>query len=292
MSGDDLRRCCIHNHVDELKEYLTLRANPCSADQFGLTALHYAVWNGHLECVRYIMMNPYGVTKDRQKKSCVNLKSCMGYTALHLVALECPLKALKDILFALLIAGADIREVDQDGKTPMQVAKETKNQLFVDSLQEFVHIQRTSKETLKKMFADMKKKYTLFKPKRLAKGSTSDGEGTDGEVEDQTDVILSPEGFPIVKKKADPFKDIPDALRQMIETCEKPITIDKPSSLNVHEQLIPSMTRFSFVAMNGLDSLKGLSFIKEEALKNVSRREKLVQQFDQTLPKIDIKKIT
>ena len=40
-------------------------ANPCSRDIWGLTALHYAVWNGNTECVKYLCANHLGVMESK-----------------------------------------------------------------------------------------------------------------------------------------------------------------------------------------------------------------------------------
>jgi hypothetical protein len=297
MSGDDLRRCCIHNQVDQLREYLSLRANPCSTDEHGLSALHYAVWNGHVECVRLLVMNPHGVTREREKTSCVNLKSSTGYTALHLLALEGPLQTLKDVLFAILLTGGDMTIVDQEGQTPLQIAKENKNQVFLDAIQEFIQLQRTAKDKLKKLYSDLKANYLLVKKKRFTKENGIEGEEQVDEEEDEQEesgkLILSPGKFPSSPKQKgsaqNPVLDLPNPLQQAIQYIEKPITIDKPKDLSIHEESIPTLTKFSFVSLQGVDSLKGLTFVRDEALKYVQRREKLVQNFETTLPKIDVK---
>jgi hypothetical protein len=297
MSGDDLRSCCIHNQVDQLREYLSLRANPCSTDEHGLSALHYAVWNGHVECVRLLVMNPHGVTREREKTSCVNLKSTTGYTALHLLALEGPLQTLKDVLFAILLTGGDMTIVDQEGQTPLQIAKENKNQVFLDAIQEFIQLQRTAKDKLKKLYSDLKANYLLVKKKRFTKENGIEGEEQVDEEEDEQEesgkLILSPGKVPSSPKQKgsaqNPVLDLPNPLQQAIQYIEKPITIDKPKDLSIHEESIPTLTKFSFVSLQGVDSLKGLTFVRDEALKNVQRREKLVQNFETTLPKIDVK---
>lgn len=80
MSGDDLRRAAVVNDKDAMRELLTNKANTCSVDQYGLSALHYAVWNGHFECVRMLVMNPKGVTVEGKRSTCIDLQSSMGYT--------------------------------------------------------------------------------------------------------------------------------------------------------------------------------------------------------------------
>jgi ankyrin repeat protein len=80
MSGEDLRDAVIHNRVDVLRQFILEKTNPCSGDEYGLNALHYAVWNGHAECVRLLAMNPNGVDANGKRNSCLITQSCMGYT--------------------------------------------------------------------------------------------------------------------------------------------------------------------------------------------------------------------
>ena len=47
MSGDQLRSAAVKNNAELLRLLLAGGSNPCSVDDFGLNALHYAVWNGH-----------------------------------------------------------------------------------------------------------------------------------------------------------------------------------------------------------------------------------------------------
>ena len=94
--------------------------NVCSADEYGLTALHYAAWNGHTDCVRYIAANPWGVNSTGERCSVLDLKSCKGYTALHIACIDCP--SAKDIVKSLLVAGIDEEATDLCGKTAYDYA--------------------------------------------------------------------------------------------------------------------------------------------------------------------------
>ncbi len=82
MSGADLRHAAQHNDVAKVRQLCVEKSNPCSVDDHGLTALHYAVWGGHVECVKYLIMNPRGVTKHRERTSCINLQSSVGYSGM------------------------------------------------------------------------------------------------------------------------------------------------------------------------------------------------------------------
>ncbi|CAN0437892.1 unnamed protein product, partial [Laminaria digitata] len=51
--------------------------------EFGLSALHYAAWNGHVRCVEVLCINDIGRDDAGHQRSCVDLQSCKGFTALH-----------------------------------------------------------------------------------------------------------------------------------------------------------------------------------------------------------------
>lgn len=55
---------------------------------FGLTALHYAAWNGHVRCVEILCINDIGRDETGRQRSCIDVQSCRGYTALHLAAMD------------------------------------------------------------------------------------------------------------------------------------------------------------------------------------------------------------
>lgn len=305
MSGEDLRRCCIYNQVENLKEFLILRANPCSTDEYGLGPLHYAIWNGNVECVKYLVMNPNGITKDRERTTCLNLRSSMGYTPLHLVALECPQSSIKDCLFSLLVSGADPKVTDDEGKNPIQLAKEKKNQTFLDSFQEFISMQKESKDQLKQYQQNLKKKYRVIprlpgspSPTERSQRPTLISEGESGHNEDDNDKrqlqdhsvnFYFTETSTKTGKNKSPLKTLPTPIQTMISTKDQQTKIIKPQELLVHEELLPQLTRTSFIQLQGVESMKSLSFVKEEALKNIKRREKLVLQSEPTLPEINLR---
>lgn len=80
--GDELRHFAIKGSADLLKEAIIKRANTCSQDEYGLSALHYAVLNGHIECVKLLIANSWGVSALGIKCRCMNLISTMGFTGI------------------------------------------------------------------------------------------------------------------------------------------------------------------------------------------------------------------
>jgi hypothetical protein len=127
MSGEYLRECATHGHTDELRRILKEKCNPCSVDKFGLTALHYAVWNGHVECVKYLVCNNWGVDKNGIKRHALNMVSVRGFSALHLAAQDAPQWVAQEITELLLISGVDPTTVDKDGKLAIDYARRENN---------------------------------------------------------------------------------------------------------------------------------------------------------------------
>ncbi|CAM9236222.1 unnamed protein product [Ascophyllum nodosum] len=132
MSGDLLRRCAVFGDVDGIKNLLEQGANPCSTDEFGLSALHYAAWNGQVHCVEVLCANDIGRDRNGLQQSCVDLKSNRDFTALHLAAtggvngVEC--------IIVLLRAGADSNVRNLDGKLALDSAIENGKDECVSAL--------------------------------------------------------------------------------------------------------------------------------------------------------------
>lgn len=137
MSGEELRAAAIQGKHDRIHTILKDRANTCSADQYGLTPLMYACWNGHVECVKFLVSNPMGVDADGKKRSCVNMVSCKGYTALHLTALDCPEKNVKEIATVLLMMGCDPTIKCRDGLTAHDIALKLSNSAVLRAYKEW-----------------------------------------------------------------------------------------------------------------------------------------------------------
>ena len=64
MSGSVLREAAAQGDVEYLKELLETGGNPCSTDDNGLNALHFAVWNGHVDAVELLVVNDVGCKKS------------------------------------------------------------------------------------------------------------------------------------------------------------------------------------------------------------------------------------
>ena len=96
-----------------------------------------AVWNGHVECVKYLVSNDMGVSALGQKRSSLNMQSLSGYTALHLAAMDCPDQSIRDVTFLLLALGVDTTIQENTGKTALELANESANSGFIEVYEKF-----------------------------------------------------------------------------------------------------------------------------------------------------------
>ncbi len=104
MSGEQQRDAAMRGDDVLVKEYILERANTCSSDEFGLTPLHYAVWNGHLECVKLLVSNNWGVSAAGVKCRGINLQTTMGLTGFVTIILAVTsLKKVFECIFQLCI---------------------------------------------------------------------------------------------------------------------------------------------------------------------------------------------
>ena len=119
MSGDQLRNAAVLGNLPSVRALLTGGANPCSADASGLTALHYAAWNGHLPIVEVLVANCIGTdVLTGEKIDSMECLSSSGLTALHLSA-SLP---EYDVLRFLVLAGCDLTVQDNLHRTVYDIA--------------------------------------------------------------------------------------------------------------------------------------------------------------------------
>ena len=114
----------------------------------GLTALHYATWNGHVECVKYLLCNPYGVDYNGSRCSSLDLVSVKNYSPLHLVALDCPEWSSKEICHLLLLFGLDRHGLDCDGHTPLEICTLQNNELVLEAFKEYDELLQTQNQPI------------------------------------------------------------------------------------------------------------------------------------------------
>lgn len=246
-----MRNAAMNDRFEELKELILTRANPCSTDEFGLSALHYAVWNGHIECIKLLVCNPAGVDKERNRCSVLGLKSTMGYTALHLAAMECPRRVAKECTMLLLLGGIDpmVRSSEED-QTAMQMARALNNGECLAAINEF-KAARSNDEIKQKLISlrdGLIKKYR-FQSNTMVAGKLGDIDA----------------GF-----------KFPEFL------FEEERVGNVPNELAIHEHHIRPLVETGFYDMNGMEAMRCLEFSNEQAQVNKMRRDRLMASADPT----------
>eukprot|EP00981_Chlorochromonas_danica_P005375 scaffold1088_cov177-Ochromonas_danica.AAC.11 len=237
MSGEDLRTATVINDSVRLKELIKAHANVCSVDEWALTALHYAVWNGHVECVILLVFNPNGVDVEGKRTSVINMRSCIGLTAMHLAAMDCPDDKVYEITHLLLLTGGDPKICDDRGRSAYSIAKELKKDFFLRALQDFI-AKRESPELQEEMRSLMERFHFQTTLRR------------------EVNALL-----PI---------EAPD----FVFTKERVGAL--PAELEIHEHHILPLAEYGKEEEKGVKALACLRFASEQAEINAKRREGLV----------------
>lgn len=260
MSFEVLKGCAIDGDHERLGETLKGIANTCTADEYGITPLMFAVWNGHVECVKYFVSNDLGVSAKGQKRSSLNMQTCSGYTALHLAAMDCPDYSVKEITFILMSMRVDVNIRCLLNKTAHELAIESNNTGFLEVYDRFLHCINSERDEL-------------------------DEEITQLHDQLAASYAFRPEATLFVK----PFKaNFP--VPKFLFKKERYGSI--PYGLTVHEHQIEPLTETGFDLLRGTNSLHCIQFSLAQAEINEKRREKLVQTFDETFePRDDGKHI-
>jgi hypothetical protein len=209
--------------------------------------------NGHLECVKFIIANPLGIDATRTKGSCVNLQTIKGLTALHIFCQEA-LPWADDILFYLLLGKADTLLHDQDGKSPLDYARDTGRVGFVALMEQWPHVlagrndEAAGDAVLRRKMRD---------------------------AEDELERLYAYHYDPLVV--VGEFKanfPTPDYL------FEEQRVGSLPKGMKIHEHHIGRLTSTGFDTDDLVDALHTLDFSKGQAEVNVKRREDLVKLQD------------
>ena len=120
--------CTSHGgHRNLVKELLKHRADVNKRDKLGCTALIFAASKGHTEIMRDLL--DHGAD--------VNIKNEEGNTALHIILKEQITDAKINIMKLLFSNNADIEEVNNQNKSAMQLAKESRNPAIINLMEEF-----------------------------------------------------------------------------------------------------------------------------------------------------------
>ena len=81
MSGTVLRETAAQGDASYLRELILGGGNPCSSDENGLCPLHFATWNGHVECVELLVVNDLGVASAPSEEDLKKLRAKEDYEA-------------------------------------------------------------------------------------------------------------------------------------------------------------------------------------------------------------------
>ena len=128
MSGDQLRHYAVIGDANRVRNLLAGGANPCSSDETGLTALHYSVWNGHVDCVALLLANDRGKRpKTGEGCSVMDMQSEAGYTALHICATSSVSDSVTECCRILMMHGANYSLRDANERLALDVAREGGN---------------------------------------------------------------------------------------------------------------------------------------------------------------------
>jgi Ankyrin repeats (3 copies) len=252
-----LRILSIAGDHEAVRSILRNRSNPCSVDEYGITPLMCAVWNGHLECAKWLLANDRGIDNEGVKRSSINMQSIKGYTALHLHCQD-SLPWASDVLVWLLAAGADINiRCHTEGMLPEEHAEKANNRGALDILKKF---------------------------KSLITCNGSDGEPAEEELNEFRKILESNKNM-LAKKYAFQL-EVSTGVEPWGASFPVPAFIFEPQrvgnlphGLKIYEHHIkPLMERGK--DMMGLDSLRCLSFSESQAEINRLRREEILQCSD------------
>ena len=248
MSGEILRQTAKSGSHARLRAYIKDKANPCSVDEYGLTPLMYAVWNGHIECVKLLLANDMGVNSSGHRCSSINLTSSRGYSALHLAAIDPLSWSCKEITFLLLCMHINPSLRCSENMTAEEIAVKYNNSDFLEVYNRFKYEDIHLKSDIKSCKETLHTNYTF-----------SDKQTYHAE-------IWSP-NFPVPS---------------FISDCNDRIGA-RPSELQIHERHIKPLIKCGAEEMRGIASLRCLEFSKEQATANAARRSRLLKYSDPEL---------
>jgi hypothetical protein len=247
MSFDVMRSTSIQGDHEKLREALVGVANTCQADEFGITPLMNAVWNGHIECVKYLVSNDMGVSAKGQKRSSLNMQTSSGYTALHLAGSDCREESVREITFLLLALGVDTTIKTDAGKTALEMATESENNGFIEVYHRFMSAADGEDDELNIEVDELRR--------QLAASYAFRSEAT---------LFVKPfkANFPVPR-----FLFKKERLGGI------------PYGLTVHEAQIEPLIKTGYDKLRGANSLRCMQFAMGQAEINEARREKLLKTF-------------
>jgi hypothetical protein len=227
-----------------------------------------------------LVANHLGVDRDGDRVSALGLQSNLGYTALHLAALDCPSWGVREISFLLLLAYADYTAECYDGRTAIEIARDEKNQEFIDQYNKFTIEGEVADEVHAEKVGhsrhNLAAKYTYRMPdipKRVRTKFSLPPPDTQS-------ANLAPA---VVQGSGGQAASGSRAHAGMRHTQRMPA-----DTLVPEHELLPLVSHGD--GMRGAQALKCMQFAITQAEKNAGRRIALVNTFDDTVEALDIKK--
>ena len=253
-NSERLKVAAIYGDHETMSRVLKNRANPCYADEFGLTPLMMAAWNGHTHCVKFIIANDWGIAADRTKRKSINMQTIKGLTALHLFCQD-GLPWAEETLYWLMYGGADPHIQDRDGMTPIDYVKERDKHVvesYMKVINQFINIEDRSDES-----AALKR--------RIEKD------------QDELNRLYAYHFDPLIMIEDLEVKfPVPGFIYE-----DQPGVGSLPKGMKIHEHQIKPLLEEGFSNMADLtDSLHCMQFTKGQATVNQKRREELVKLQD------------
>ena len=233
------------------------RANPCDADEYGLTPLMYAVFNGHLECVKWLLANDRGVDNHGVKRSAISMQSSKGYTALHLHCMD-SLAWASEILIWLLASGIDIEIKCTEGLNAEDHAHREKNDHTIEVLRKFKALKNYTGKPADEDLNGL----------RISLDKCKDDLANNYSFDSDASVIVEPwdADFPVPAFIFEPQR-----------------VGNLPLGLKVYEHQIKPLMEVGYNQGNNMsvvDSLRCLTFTDSQAEMNRSRREEILKIAD------------
>jgi len=208
------------NETGEILVDISVDRKPGASDMLisqngkGLTPLHFAAWNNHVELVRCLFQ--YGKIEEM-----VSIEDNMGQTPLHVAARKGSLESLEE----LVLNGASLAAKDKNGKTPRDLA-ELNNRI------ECVALIDKLRPIWEKLANARRKKRDRRKKKKKS--------GLPGSMQTKEE-SLSPERAPISQGKKDKSSKSRNSAQPLEANSQKPKNSEKQrkplSDRNSHRKL-------------------------------------------------------
>lgn len=271
--------------------------------------MHYAVWNGQLECIKLLIANDRGVDCNGTRCSCINLQSTMGFTgenifyysylllsyafypfqliALHLAVLDAPEESLADALRLLLVVGADESLQCKNGETALDIAMKSFNKTALGIFTEFENARED--QSLQSIYLSLvsdlrsKSKKVRYNYQEDAKIRHRIVEKWDAEFSlpkflfERERIGFIPAEIKIHEHHIRPLAEEGYALQNVNEHSTEFLLQEAIDNASTQDKNSDS-NRTKPLKSRVVEAIKSVEFAREQAMKNRQRRIKLLQE--------------